>query len=168
MSLADHIPSLPLAADDGRPSPYVGGLDAERARRLADCAEAFPVLRYLGMSLDAIDTDLAVMSLAHRVELSQPMGALHGGIIATLIDTAVGWAMASTLKEGFTVLTAGLDVKYFKAVLGGRVTATARIPRKGRQLLHGEVNVVDDAGDLVARGWCIYVPAAMKRAGGPA
>jgi acyl-CoA thioesterase len=152
---------LPLAPSDGDDWPYAPELAPERAIALLECAQRFPVFRFLGMRLDSIEADRAIVSLEHRVELTQPMGALHGGFIATLIDTAVGWAMASTLKQGFTVLTVGLDVKFFKPVMAGRVTAEARIRRKGRQILHGEVTVSGPRGEAVAAGWCIYAPGRL-------
>ncbi len=160
MSFLDHIPVLPLAPDDGTPQPFVAALTPEREAALLACAPRYPVFQFLGMTLEAVATDYARISLEHRLELTNPMGGLHGGFIATILDTAVGWAMASTLKQGFVVATVAMDTKFYKPLLRGRAIAEARITRKGRSVVYADVTVNDQTGAAIAAGSCIYMPVA--------
>lgn len=158
MSFLDKIPVLPLAPEDGRPSPFVPALTPEREAALLACAPRYPVFQFLGMTLEAVATDYARIGLDLRLELTNPMGGLHGGFIATLIDTAVGWAMTTTLKQGYVVATVAMETKFYKPLMKGRATAEARIARKGRSILYADVKVTADNGDVVAVGSCIYMP----------
>jgi uncharacterized protein (TIGR00369 family) len=73
------------------------------------------------------------------------LGAVHGGVIATLIDIATGAAVHSLLKagQGFTTLT--LEVKYHRAVTvsSGRLTAKAEVIARGREIVTAEARVID-------------------------
>jgi uncharacterized protein (TIGR00369 family) len=80
------------------------------------------------------------------------MGAVHGGVIATVIDIVLGSAVHSTLKagQGFTTLT--LELKYHRAATtkSGRLTATAEIVARGREIVTAEAKLVDRNGRLFA------------------
>ena len=73
------------------------------------------------------------------------LGTVHGGVIATLIDIATGAAVHSLLKagQGFTTLT--LEIKYHRAVTtnSGRLTATAEVIARGREIVTAEARVID-------------------------
>ena len=80
------------------------------------------------------------------------LGTVHGGVIATVIDIVMGSAVHSTLKpgQGFTSLT--LELKYHRAVTtkSGRLTATAEVVTKGRDIVTAEAKLVDKNGRLFA------------------
>ena len=80
------------------------------------------------------------------------MGTVHGGVIATVIDIVLGSAVHSTLKvgQGFTTLT--LELKYHRAVSAksGRLTATAGIVTRGRDIVTAEAKLVDKNDRLFA------------------
>jgi uncharacterized protein (TIGR00369 family) len=161
MPMPTTIPKLPLAppAPDG--GPFTAALSPERAALFAQYAADMPLFHYLGMTLDEIATDRARIGIGHRIELAGPSGGLHGGFYATIIDTAVGFAMASTMVEGYVVMTVAMDTKFFKPLFKGRAVAEAVIAKKGRQIVHGDVSVMDEAGALLAKGTCIYMPVAL-------
>jgi uncharacterized protein (TIGR00369 family) len=78
-------------------------------------------------------------------------GTLHGGLIATLADTATGLAMLTSLEAGTTHLTASLGVTFLAPGRAGAVTARGRVLKHGRRFGYAEADVVDEAGDLLAR-----------------
>ena len=82
----------------------------------------------------------------------QPFGIVHGGVIATLLDTATFWAGFYVLPEDSGLVNVDLKLNYLKAVAGGRLTATGRCLRAGRQLSYTEASVHDERGELVAHG----------------
>lgn len=161
MSFLSQMPHLPLAPRDGSPFPFARTLTPERREALLECSTRYPIFRLLGMQIEDIDTDFCRIALLHRLELTNPMGGLHGGII-TVLDTAVGFAMVTTMKEGFVVGTVGLDVKFFKPLLEGRAVAEARVQRKGRNILFADTRLTSDADETLAAGTCIYMPIARQ------
>jgi uncharacterized protein (TIGR00369 family) len=82
----------------------------------------------------------------------QPFGIVHGGVLATLLDTATFWAGFQVLPEDTGLVNVDLKLNYLKAVTGGRLIATGKCLRAGRQLSYTEASVVDAKGELVAHG----------------
>ena len=80
------------------------------------------------------------------------LGTVHGGVIATVIDIVMGSAVHSTLKagQGFTTLT--LELKYHRAVTAksGRLTATAEVVTRGRDIVTAEAKLIDKNDRLFA------------------
>lgn len=80
------------------------------------------------------------------------LGTVHGGVIATVLDIVLGSAVHSTLKagQGFTTLT--LELKYHRAATAksGRLTATAEIVTRGREIVTAEAKLVDKNDRLFA------------------
>ena len=161
MSFLSDLPRLPLAPADGSPFAFVKELAPDRRDALFACAERYPIFHLLGMRIEELATDFCRIGLTHRLELSNPMGGLHGGIIATMLDTAVGFAMVTTMKEGFVVGTVGLDVKFFRPLLEGRAIGEARIQRKGRNIVFADARLMSERGESLAAGTCIYMPVPI-------
>ncbi|MBV8063275.1 MAG: PaaI family thioesterase [Nevskia sp.] len=101
---------------------------------------------------------LEVTDGACRVELDvaaphfQPFGIVHGGVIATLLDTATFWAGFYALPEDAGLVNVDLKLNYLKAVMGGKLIATGKCLRAGRQFSYTEASVYDDKNELVAHG----------------
>ena len=77
-----------------------------------------------------------------RPDLANPIGLMHGGIIASLIDTGLAYALLlrediqDALHAGRSLVTVDLRVKYLRPVSAGAVTCESRIIRRGRQIIH--------------------------------
>ncbi len=136
--------------------PYVDELTPEREARQRQIIGNLPFARLIGMEIEELKTDYARLALSFRPDLTQPAGLLHGGMHATLIDTAVAQAIVTTIKPEYAMVTIHLDTKYFKPTVLGKIHAEARIVRKGAKIFHGDVQVTNDARELVAQGWCVY------------
>jgi uncharacterized protein (TIGR00369 family) len=78
-------------------------------------------------------------------------GLLHGGMIATLADTATGLAVRTKLQPGAKHVTIQLDVQFLSAGRLGRIVAHGRVLRAGRQIAHAEADIVDPDGKVLAR-----------------
>jgi uncharacterized protein (TIGR00369 family) len=93
-----------------------------------------------------------------RVELEveqnhlQPLGTVHGGVIATLIDTATYWAAFLALPEDTGLVNVDLKLNYLRPVDQGQLVADGRCLRAGRTLSYAESHVRDGDGRLVAHG----------------
>jgi uncharacterized protein (TIGR00369 family) len=78
-------------------------------------------------------------------------GTLHGGLIATLADTATGLAMLTSLEPGTTHVTTSLSVTFLAPGRAGTAAARARVLKRGRRFGYAEADVVNGAGELLAR-----------------
>jgi uncharacterized protein (TIGR00369 family) len=106
----------------------------------------------LGRSFDELEPGRTVFSIVADEVHENPMGTMHGGIIATLVDTAMGCAVSSTLPAdaGFTTLE--LSTNFVRAITQstGRVHAEGRVVHGGGRVVTTEARVYDDAGTLYA------------------
>ena len=133
-------------------------LAAERAERFAGFApgrpEYFP--GQVGILLEEIRTDYARMRLPFRSVLNQPAGVVHGGAIATLIDTVVVPAIASGYDEPHRYVTIDMQVQYIAAVVGEDAVAEGWIVRRGRSTVFCRAEVLTAKAGLVATGTLVY------------
>jgi uncharacterized protein (TIGR00369 family) len=80
-----------------------------------------------------------------------PMGTVHGGILCTLADSAMGMAFASTLEGGETFTTLEVKINFLRPVFEGELFADAKVVHRGRSVGMVECNVSTVDGKLVAR-----------------
>jgi acyl-CoA thioesterase len=96
-----------------------------------------------------------------RDELRNAAGApVHGGVLATLVDAAVGGALGtygSAAAGGVDQATLDVNVSYVGAARGDVVFAEGTILRRGRTIAFGETRVTDAGGTLVAVGRATYM-----------
>jgi uncharacterized protein (TIGR00369 family) len=111
-----------------------------------------PAAALLGLSFDVLERGRTVFSLVADELHENPMGTMHGGIVATLVDTAMGCAVASTLPADATFTTLELGTQYVRAITSatGRVYADGRVVHSGGRIATTEARVIDDAGTLYA------------------
>ncbi|MFN7929074.1 MAG: PaaI family thioesterase, partial [Blastocatellia bacterium] len=95
----------------------------------------------LGIEIDALEPGRARMSLDVTEKHRQLAGVMHGGAIATLVDTAVALAIVSTSEPGAKFTTIELKVNYLSPIVEGRVIAEARLIRDGKRIVVAECDV---------------------------
>jgi uncharacterized protein (TIGR00369 family) len=113
-----------------------------------------PLVAHLGLRLESIGTDEATLVLPFRPELATMDDVVHGGAIATLIDTAgmaASWADDAE-PDSLAGSTVTLNVNYLTAARGQDLTAHAAVTRRGRNMVFSEVKVTEPSGRLVATG----------------
>lgn len=107
----------------------------------------FPSIgRLLGMRFDEVAHGRIVISVETRPDFANPLGAVHGGIAATLLDSALGCAVHTTLPAGVGFTTLSLKVNYIRAARtdGQTLTATGTVIHAGRRTATAEGKVLDD------------------------
>jgi len=127
----------------------------QKQRAAAALGENF-FSKWIGMKLVDIAPDVAVIQIDMRDELRQPHGLLHGGVTATLIDTAMAFAVITCLDKGEKASTADLNVHYLRPHLDGVVTCTARVVKAGKRLFTVSAEVVNEHGKLIATALSTY------------
>jgi len=78
-------------------------------------------------------------------------GRAHGGVLFTLLDTALGRAIISTLPPGRGCATVEIKVNYFRPVQAGRIVANGRMKETTRSLAYAEGEILNDQGKVLAR-----------------
>jgi uncharacterized protein (TIGR00369 family) len=110
----------------------------------------------VGLQLEEVRLDYARMRLPYRSELDQPAGVMHGGAIATLIDTVVVPAVASPFDAIPMMLTLTMTVQYLGAIVGEDAVADGWITRRGTSVAFCEVLVRTASGQPAATGQLTY------------
>ncbi|MBP2328380.1 uncharacterized protein (TIGR00369 family) [Kibdelosporangium banguiense] len=108
--------------------------------------------RLLGMRFDEVEHGRIVVSLDTRPDFANPLGTVHGGIAATLLDSAMGCAVHTTLPARVGYTTLELKVNYIRAAQtdGRTLTAEGTVIHVGRRTAAAEGRVTDEKGKLVA------------------
>jgi uncharacterized protein (TIGR00369 family) len=111
-----------------------------------------PIASLLGMSLVSVSPGEAVFTLTPDESMYNPIGVVHGGVVCTLLDSALGCALHTTLPAGKGYTSVEIKVSYLKAVRpeSGLLTATGRVVRAGARVGFTEGEVRDASGAVVA------------------
>jgi uncharacterized protein (TIGR00369 family) len=132
-------------------------ITAAQLGRIKKAIDTVPFARLLGIELDNISRGTATLSLKIRKQLLQNHGVVHGGVIASLIDTATAFAIISLLAPSERVTTVDLTVSYLRPLTEGRLTAVARVLRSGRRLFVVSADVFDKDGKLATTALSTYI-----------
>jgi len=113
-----------------------------------------PIAALLGMEVEEVGDGFATFTLEPDARMLNPIGSVHGGIAATLLDSCMGCAVHTTLAPGLGYTTAQLNLHYLRSMQPGmgRVRATGTVLHRGRKQSTAEARLVDDKGRLLAHG----------------
>jgi uncharacterized protein (TIGR00369 family) len=117
---------------------------------------SLPFSKLIGMELVEIRPGEAVIKIEMRDELRQPSGVLHGGVTATLIDTAMAFAVRTRLEMNEATATIDLTIHYLRPHTDGTFTCTAKLVRAGKRIFTVTADVVNQEGKLIAIGLSTY------------
>jgi uncharacterized protein (TIGR00369 family) len=121
-----------------------------------------PFPKLLGIELDSIQAGSATLSVETSDRLLQVQGIMHGGAIASLIDTAVALAIAGVSQPEDRYTTVEMKVNYLSPIKRGRATAHAKIIKNGRRIIVAECDVTDADNSLVAKGLLTYIRLSQR------
>ena len=134
----------------------------DRPQTRADIIRQFlptsPYVGHLGIQLTDMQPDMATLTLPFADKLITIGTTIHGGAIASLIDTAAmvaAWADDS-VPENMRGTTVSLSVTYLAPAEHEDIQAAARVLRRGRNLVYLDVEVQSVSGKSIARGLITY------------
>jgi len=107
--------------------------------------------RTFGMEVDEASRGEVVLGWEAREEHLNLQGLVHGGVLATLLDTAMGLAIRSALEPGRRHVTIEMGVHYLRPAHPGRLRARGRVARIGREIAFADAEVVDAQDRVLAR-----------------
>lgn len=135
--------------------PEITVTDEHRAYA-ANVLHNLPFAKLVGMKLVDMQLDTAVISIEMRDDLRQPSGVLHGGVTATLVDTAMAFAVRTRLALNAATATIDLTVHYLRPHTTGVFTCTAKVVRAGKRIFTVSADVHNEEGKLIATGLSTY------------
>ena len=114
--------------------------------------------QFIGAKVDHVEDGFCRLRLPYKPELSRGDDLIHGGVIATLIDkagTAAAWSF-SDIPDNARGATVGLTVNFLQGAQSCDLIAEGTVVRRGGTITVADVEVKDDAGDLIAKGPVTY------------
>ncbi len=126
-------------------------MTVDRVAEVRERVDASTFHRTFGMTLEHVaegEVDLALEAGPEHLNL---MGTVHGGVLATLADSATGLAYRTVLEPGMTFTTIQLQMTYLSPGRAGRLVARGRVVKRGRRTGYAEADIVDGEERLLAR-----------------
>jgi uncharacterized protein (TIGR00369 family) len=128
----------------------------EHRNYAADVLHNLPFAKMIGMRLVDMQLDMAVLEIEMRDDLRHPGGILHGGVTATLIDTAMAYAVRTRVGKNEPTATIDLTVHYLRPHLNGKFACTAKVVRAGKRIFTVSAEVHNESGELIATALSTY------------
>jgi uncharacterized protein (TIGR00369 family) len=119
---------------------------------------------WIGMRLERVETGEVHLVLDVEPRHLNLVGLLHGGLIATLADTATGLAYRTVLQPGTRHVSTHLSVTFLSPGRAGLVIARGKVVKSGRQFGYAEADVVGPDDELLARATATFT-VSPERAG---
>ncbi|HMG25503.1 MAG TPA: PaaI family thioesterase [Acidimicrobiia bacterium] len=129
----------------------LGGIDVLRAIEGGDLPPP-PVARLIGLEIEQVSEGLVTFAFEPAEFHYNPLGAVHGGIVTTVLDSAMGCAVHSKLRAGLSYSTLELKVSFLRPVrvTTGRVRGEGKVVHLGGRVATAEAHLVDEQGALYA------------------
>jgi len=110
-----------------------------------------PIARLLDMSVVEVENGRAVFALEPAEWMYNPIGSVHGGVAATILDSCMGCAVHTTLPAGSGYATTDLQVRYLRSMRAGdgRVLAEGRVVHAGRRTATAEARLFLERDETV-------------------
>ena len=113
--------------------------------------EKIPYYSTLGFELQEIANGKAIFEIEIRKELTQN-GIIHGGVLASLVDSTCGCAALSLILPDGYITTIDLQVEFLKPVAKGRLIAKAKCIKSGKNIFFCKAKVWSEKGELICTG----------------
>ena len=132
-------------------------LTDEQRRRIEHARASVPFLKLLGIEVESVGQGAATLVVHVREELMRNDGIVHGGVMASLIDSAFAFAIIPILDEGERTVTVDMTVHYLRPVSSGAAKAVARVVRAGRRVITVSAELFDENEKLAATALSTYL-----------
>lgn len=142
----------------------LSGLETLR-RMIAGELPAPPISRTMNFILSEVEMGKVVFVGEPREDVYNPLGTVHGGWAATILDSALGCAVHTTIEAGERYTTVEMKVNYLRPIFPGKPAqfrCEGSVINRGRTLALSEARLVDDDGKVYAHGTetCMIFPKA--------
>lgn len=120
----------------------------------------YPYAKLLGMRLVSAEDGHVIIEAEPKFEFYNPMKRIHGGWLASIMDSVLGSAVLTKLGSGIGAGTVQLSVNYVRkvSVESGMLKAEARVQHTGRSMLTSTGEIRDSKGELCVHGTGTFLP----------
>lgn len=131
--------------------PTMDGIDFLRKMASGEVPGA-PIGAHIGMQIAEVDEGTVTFHCHPDESHYNPIGMVHGGLVCTLLDSALGCAVHTTLPKGTGYTSIEIKVNYLRPVTAdsGPLVCTGRVTKSGRRVAFAEGEVLDNKGKTVA------------------
>ena len=126
-------------------------------RRLREIVANMPFNNLIGIKLTRVHPDGVTIECQLRPEIMNGAGMLHGGVTATLADSAVGIAIMRHFNGERRISTVEMKLNYLRPVVSNKIFAQARLRRIGNHLCIGQVDIFDAEKNLAGIAIVTYM-----------
>src|SRR5262249_57138872 len=109
-------------------------LDPNFEARVRESFSRQRVMQTLDVTMTKVEPGLVELALPFREDLTQQHGFIHAGIVATILDSACGYAAFSLMPPDVAVLTVEYKINLLRPADGERIVARGRVVRSGKTL----------------------------------
>ncbi|MGE7779260.1 PaaI family thioesterase [Peribacillus sp. NPDC097264] len=148
-ALVEDFKNLAITADEADLRVLSGIISSLKEKRKNEKYSYISNLLKLNKQVSHDGTSLSMVMPITPLSHNE-LNITHGGIIATLIDSAMGTLAGSTVPEGYATLTTDIQVRYVKPAIGEQLTCTCNIMHTGNKTIILEGKVYRDDGLLCA------------------
>ena len=122
-----------------------------------------PVGRWLNGTLRVVEEGSLTIEFVVREDMTNPVGILHGGIAAAMMDEVLGITVYSLGHENFYT-TVNLHIDYLSSArMGETVRVQSHIIRKGRNIVHADCRMTNPEGKLLAKATTNMLETTIRR-----
>ncbi len=115
-----------------------------------------PYWNLIGLREVELKDGTSVIELPIKREITQRRGTVHGGVLASLVDSSIGAAIRSVLPPGMSIITAELKLNYIRPGVGTKFIGRGSVIHMGRTLAVGEAKIWNQDGKLIAAGMATF------------
>jgi uncharacterized protein (TIGR00369 family) len=140
-------------------------LNPRYTKALAILVNRCPYFSLLSMEIKDLQWGTCLLEVKLEEKHLQPFGMVHGGVLASVVDSAAFWAVFPQVEKGMGLTTVEMKLNYLAPAQKGKLVAQGRCIKMGKTLALGETHVRNGEGALVAHGTAtmmvvpdLYVP----------
>ena len=130
----------------------MGSLNPAHVQAVIKAINQGPYFKHLSMPIKEMGIGYSIVELKVGDEHLNPFGGIHGGVYASVIDTAAYWAAYGELDEGVGLISIDLKIDYLAPISHGVITAKGRRIKIGKSMCLAEATATDKEGKWLAHG----------------
>ncbi len=130
----------------------MASLNPDHVQAVIKAINQGPYFKHLSMPVKEMGMGYSIVELKVGNEHLNPFGGIHGGVYASVIDTAAYWAAYCELEEGIGLISIDLKIDYLAPISDGIITTKGRSIKIGKSMCLAEATATDGNGKWLAHG----------------
>lgn len=135
----------------------------ERYSELPAMVNQAPFYQTIDMELVQVDKRGSVLRLKTEHKHLNLLGVIHGGALASLVDSACSLSLVPYLKEGQAMITLSLHVEYIASGSKGDLTGRGKVVHRSNRVIRAEAVIIDQTANLIAKGYATLIKTASHQ-----